>query len=288
MKSPYIFSTPRFLHLWLASLALLLSACSTTSHLAEDEQLYIGIDHISYDGTPLSSKHKAETDSAGVITSIGNAVEAVGDVLRGNGTKALEEQMKAPDKRKLSAEERRAEKKRREAEQAAFATAKEEVEAVLAYPPNYALFGSSSMRSPFPVGLWVYNGFVDHQEGLGKWIFKTFAATPVYVSMVSPEMRARVAANTLHNYGFVSGRVNSEVLPQRNPRKAKVAYSVYAGPLHRLDSIAYLNFPARADSLLRATEGQRLLRKGDAFSVVNLSNEQTRIENLFRENGYYY
>ena len=283
MKFPHIFPTPRPLHLWLASLALLLSACSTTSHLPEDEQLYIGIDHISYDGTPLSSKHKAKQDSAGVITSIGNAVEAVGDVLRGNGTKALEEQMKAPEKRKLSAEERRAEKKRREAEQAAFATAKEEVEAVLAYPPNYALFGSSSMRSPFPVGLWVYNGFVDHQEGLGKWIFKTFAATPVYVSTVSPEVRARVAANTLHNYGFFSGRVNSEVLPQRNPRKAKVAYSVYAGPLHRLDSIAYLNFPARADSLLRATEGQRLLRKGDAFSVVNLSNEQTRIENLFRE-----
>ena len=288
MKSPHIFPTPRPLHLWLASLALLLSACSTTSHLPEDEQLYIGIDHISYDGTPLSSKHKAKQDSAGVITSIGNAVEAVGDVLRGNGTKALEEQMKAPEKRKLSAEERRAEKKRREAEEAAFATAKEEVEAVLAYPPNYALFGSSSMRSPFPVGLWVYNGFVDHQEGLGKWIFKTFAATPVYVSTVSPEVRARVAANTLRNYGFFSGRVNSEVLPQRNPRKAKVAYSVYAGPLHRLDSIAYLNFPARADSLLRATEGQRLLRKGDAFSVVNLSNEQTRIENLFRENGYYY
>ena len=78
---------------------------------------------------------------------------------------------------------------------------------------------------------------------------------------MSPEVRARVAANTLRNYGFFSGRVNSEVLPQRNPRKAKVAYSVYAGPLHRLDSIAYLNFPARADSLLRATDGQRLLRK---------------------------
>lgn len=111
MKSPYIFPAPRPLHLWLASIALLLSACSTTSHLAEDEQLYIGIDHISYDGTPLSSKHKAKQDSAGVITSIGNAVEAVGDVLRGNGTKALEEQLQAPDKRKLSAEERRAEKK---------------------------------------------------------------------------------------------------------------------------------------------------------------------------------
>lgn len=273
----------------LATLPLFLfAACSTTSHLPEEEQLYIGIDHISYNGTPLSSKHKAKQDSTGVITSIGNAVEAVGDVLRGNGTKAIEEQLQTSGNRKLSAEERRAEKQRYEAEAKAFATAKEEVDAVLAYPPNNAIFGSSSLRSPFPIGLWVYNAFVDHQEGLGKWIFKTFSANPIYISTVSPEMRARVATNTLRNYGYFNGRVTCDVIPQRNPRKAKVAYNVYAGPVHRLDSIAYMNFPTRADSLLRATEGQRLLRKGDAFSVVNLSNEQTRIENLFRENGYYY
>ena len=31
-----------------------------------------------------------------------------------------------------------------------------EIEAALAYPPNNALLGSSSIRMPLPFGLWVY------------------------------------------------------------------------------------------------------------------------------------
>ena len=38
-------------------------------------------------------------------------------------------------------------------------TALEEVDAALAKAPNNSLLGSSSVRIPFPLGLWVYNGF---------------------------------------------------------------------------------------------------------------------------------
>jgi len=263
------------------------TSCSTTKHLPDGEQLYVGIDDISYTGEPQKAKRRVGADSVGVITSIADAVETVGNLLNGSGSTASEEQASQSTKN-LTAEAKKQLKAQAKADEAAFSTAREEVEAVLAYAPNNALFGSSSLRSPFPVGLWIYNGFVGHQKGLGKWIFKNFASTPIYISTVSPDMRARVATNTLHNYGYFGGRVTAEVLTQRNPRKAKVAYHVHAGTLHRLDSIAYVNFPQRADSLLRATASESLLRRGDAFSVVNLANEQTRIENLFRENGYYY
>ncbi len=270
--------------------AALLGACSTTRNLPEGEQLYIGIKNINYTGTPeRSSRKTALTDSAGVITSIGEGVKAVSDLLNGEGTGALEEVLAPKDTPKqLTREERKALKVQEKENIKAFETAKTEVDAVLAYAPNYAIFGSSSLRSPFPVGLWVYNSFVGSKKKMGKWILKTFGATPVLISTVVPETRSRVATNLLHNYGYFGGRVDYEVLPQKNPRKAKVSYNVYAGPVHRLDSIAYVGFPPRADSLLRATEAQRLLRKGDAFSVVNLSGEQTRIEKLLRENGYYY
>ena len=47
--------------------------------------------------------------------------------------------------------------------------AMEEVEAALATAPNNSLLGSSSIRIPFPMGLWIYNGFVkyenDYQDG---------------------------------------------------------------------------------------------------------------------------
>ncbi len=270
------------------SLALLLAACSTTRNLAEGEQLYIGIDEITYNGTPQHSKtDNAKSDTTGVITSIAGAVSAVENVLSGGGVEALEEHLQK-QKAELTKEEKEALEQQEEAEEQAFEVAREEVEAVLAYAPNNALFGSSSLRSPLPTGLWLYNGLVNSKNAVGRWVFKNFAATPVYVSTVSPDMRAKVATNTLRNYGYFSGRVTSEVLTQKNPKKAKISYNVFAGPVHRLDSIAYLDFPPKADSLLRATARQSLLKKGEPFSVLNLSNEQLRIENLFRENGYYY
>ncbi len=267
----------------LSAGSLLFSACSTTKHLAEGEQLYVGIDHIAYTGTPQTARRNAATDSAGVITSIAGAVDAVADVLGGKDDGRNAGLLQTDAEAGKSAR-----KARTQADLKAFSAAREEVEAVLAYAPNGSLFGSSSLRSPLPVGLWFYNGFVEARNGLGRWIFKNFATTPVYVSTVSPEVRAKVATNTLHNYGYFSGRVTPHVLTQRNPRKAKIAYDVYAGPVHRFDSIAYIGFPPRADSLLKATAGQRLIKKGDPFSAVALSEEQTRVEQLFRENGYYY
>ncbi|MFP9036111.1 hypothetical protein, partial [Enterococcus faecalis] len=74
---------------------------------------------------------------------------------------------------------------------------------------------------------------------IGKWIFKTFGTDPVLISLVSPEMRAKVATNTLHNYGYFQGHVDYNILTQKNPKKARVSYSVKAGQLYRLDSIAY-------------------------------------------------
>ena len=58
----------------------------------------------------------------------------------------------------------------------------EEVEAALAYPPNNALLGSSSIRVPFPFGLWVYNAFVNKKGKVGKWIFNKLASKPVLIT----------------------------------------------------------------------------------------------------------
>lgn len=171
---------------------------------------------------------------------------------------------------------------------AATETARDEVEAALAYPPNNAIFGSSIYRFPIPAGLWIYNAFVNKQKGVGKWIFNTFASEPVFLSAVNPEVRSKVATNLLRDYGFFRGRVTSEVIPQKNPRKAKVSYRVNAGHLFSLDSIQYRHFPYVADTLIHHTWKERLLHTGDPFSVVQLESERNRLSTLFRNNGYYY
>ena len=86
-------------------------------------------------------------------------------------------------------------------------TAIEEVEAALATAPNNSLLGSSTVRIPFPLGLWVYNGFVKYEKGLGKWIFNRFAAKPVLMSSVNPDIRIKAASNLLRDYGYFNGTV---------------------------------------------------------------------------------
>lgn len=166
----------------------------------------------------------------------------------------------------------------------------EEVQAALSYPPNNAILGSNSMRWPLPIGLWIYNDFVKYQDkkGLGHFIFRKLASRPVYLSTVNPETRVKVATNLLRDYGFFNGTVSYSVDTLKNPRKARLSYIIDMAKPYFLDSIMYVNYPTRADSLIRATDNQRLLHKGDNFSVLRLEEERQRLSTLFRNNGYYY
>ena len=165
-----------------------------------------------------------------------------------------------------------------------------EVEAALAYAPNNAIFGSSSMRWPLPLGLWVYNGFVKYQDkkGVGRWIFDHMGTNPVLMSSVNGETRAKVATNLLHDYGYFNGSVLYKEVPQKDPRQAKVSYVIDMARPFFLDSIAYLRYPASADSLIRATRSQSVLKSGENFSVLKLEEERQRLSSLFRNHGYYY
>ena len=165
----------------------------------------------------------------------------------------------------------------------------EELEAALDYPPNNALLGSSSVRVPFPFGLWVYNAFVNKEGKLSRWIFNKLAAKPVLISTVNPDVRIKVVRNLLNEYGYFNGATAYELVPdKKDPRKAKIAYQITMNPPYTIDSIYYVPMRNRVDSFLPRVSGERLIRKGDNFNVVKLQEERERIADRLRDNGYYY
>jgi outer membrane protein assembly factor BamA len=266
----------------------LLIGCSTTKNLPKDEVLYTGIKKIDYKDKAKEKKYIVD-GKEGVITSIANAYNAVDNILSSKNLAATKEALDSHfGNKKMTKEEKKQVEVTKAIDRKAFFTASQEVEATLAFAPNNALFGSSTYRIPLPVGLWFYNGFTGSKSKLGKWIFNTFAANPIFISTANPRLRAQVATNTLRNYGYFHGKVDYEVLPEKNPRKAKVAYYVNMSDLYKFDSIQYVNFPPKADSILRSNWNDRIIRKGDPFSVVNLDAERERINTLFRNNGYYF
>lgn len=163
-----------------------------------------------------------------------------------------------------------------------------EMENVLASAPNGALFGSSYYRTPFPMRLWIWNAFSTSDSPLAKWITKAFGSKPKLMSNVNPQLRAQVAENQLAKFGFFNGKVNYDVVTEKNPKKAKVAYHVDLGHLWTLDSVSYMGFPEAGWHLIDSTRNQALIKDGSPFNVSMLEQERQRITRLFRNNGYYY
>ena len=155
-------------------------------------------------------------------------------------------------------------------------------------PPNNAFLGSSRYRTPLPIGLWAYNAFVDDSVGLGRWLFRSFATSPIVISTVNPDLRAEVASSTLRNYGYFDNRVTYRIDTLRGGRKASLDYTLRLGVPWYYGGIAYHHFTDRMDSLINATWGSRMVREGGQFSYRGLVGERNRLFVLFREHGYYY
>lgn len=168
-----------------------------------------------------------------------------------------------------------------------FYSVQEEVEAALATAPNGAFFGSSYHRT-IPYKLWIWNNFSNSETKLGKWIAKTFGSAPVLMSWVNPELRTSVAQSVLRNHGYLGGTVSYMVEQQKNPKKAKIAYTVNMNELSTVDTLEYVNFPSLSDSLIRLHADEACIKPGDPFDVSALDAERSRLSTLFRNNGFYY
>lgn len=266
-----------------------LTACSSTSSLREGEVLYAGIKHIHYPTQAATDTTDAATraQQGGALLAIGRAATHVSELLTtGQATPPIP--TPHGDSAALHKQAREAQKIQARKDNEALSTAKTEVESALAYAPNGALFGSSSIRNPFPISLWIYNAFADEHTGVGGWIKRNFGSEPILITHVNPDVRSRVATNTLHNYGYFRGKVQHELFPNTNGKQAHIGYTVTTGALFRLDSIAYRGFTPHQDSLLQTTTHESHLRHGEGFSALKLNNERSRLETLFRNNGYYY
>ena len=157
--------------------------------------------------------------------------------------------------------------------------------------PNSSLFGSAYHISPFPVGLWIYNGLHPKEEkGFKYWFWKHFKSDPTLISQVNPELRAHAAEAALKDEGYFNASVGFDTIyDKKDSLKAKISYTVNYHRKSRLGTVTYVRSPyPRIDSIVNHTLGESLLRSGDRFSYTNLDQERIRIADVLKDSGYYF
>ena len=159
----------------------------------------------------------------------------------------------------------------------------------LQYAPNSAIFGSSSLRWPFPlVRPYLYSSLAGKKSILAN-ILRRFTSKPVWMREVSPSLRAKVAQQTLREQGYMSASVRSTIHPlPSDSLQARVSYQMTLGPLYLLDTVSY--FPRVYMSKGRYFDhgAESELQPGTPFSLAILERDREAISRYLRQFGYYY
>ncbi|WP_455515560.1 translocation and assembly module lipoprotein TamL [Porphyromonas sp.] len=159
----------------------------------------------------------------------------------------------------------------------------------LNYAPNGSILGSSSMRFPLPLlSPSIYMHFASDSSLVGSMV-RRFTAKPVWMRDVSPDLRAKVAQQTLREQGYLRATAKATIIPATaDSMQAHVDYQMQLGPLYLLDSVQY--FPRVYIRPGRYFYHHRLsaLQKGRPFTIASLEDDRTIVRTFLREHGYYY
>lgn len=158
-------------------------------------------------------------------------------------------------------------------------------------PNNPMPFMSPYVRTPFPVGLWVYNNWNDSATGVKGWLYRKLVSQPVLISDVKPELRVKMMENILDNNGFFGSSASYRVVDDKsNPKKARINYYVDVSDPYLIDSIIYFN--NRSSLICQYIDSlaglDPYLQTGSRFSTDSLVVSRTRITNKLRNRGFYY
>jgi len=154
--------------------------------------------------------------------------------------------------------------------------------------PNNPLY-SPYYRTPFPIGLMLYNHIDENATGFKGWLYKHFAAKPVLMKRVNPQARVDMINTILRNNGYFTSSASYTLHPGSNPKKAKVSYDV---DIHRPYTIGNVEYTGSSEDVLRLVDSlareNRYLQTGSRYCLDSLSAVRIDITNFLRNRGYYF
>lgn len=118
-----------------------------------------------------------------------------------------------------------------------------------------------------------------------KWLKKNGEA-PVLMSTIKPDVTAKIIDAKLFNIGIFKSTTEFKIVEHKHTSKV-----IYISHIHQPYTFKNLIYSISDDSLAKLILSEKensLIRPGEDYSLDNLKNERIRIDNLLKNNGYFY
>ena len=164
---------------------------------------------------------------------------------------------------------------------------KNQVNSITNHKVNNSLFGRRVLP---PIGLWVHNFWKnDESKKISHWLYKTLSSSPVLISDVNPELRAKKIENDLFDLGYFHTKAWSAIDTSiRNPRKARVSYFVDLSPPFHFNEVILDTVKDHLDTLISRDNFIKQIKPGDQFNLANLKSSRDELSKRLQDSGYFY
>jgi outer membrane protein assembly factor BamA len=146
--------------------------------------------------------------------------------------------------------------------------------------PNKKLFGFYRLR--LHLFFWGTGG---NDNKIKRFLRYNIGESPVILDSTYIESGMKNMKAFLKTQGFYYPEIKYQI--SGKPNKSKVNFDVSLGKPYFLYSIGFHISDKKIDSIVQANKEDSYLREGNPIKLENLFNEQTRITELLRNNGYY-
>ncbi|WP_457070950.1 translocation and assembly module lipoprotein TamL [Hymenobacter sp. UYAg731] len=154
-----------------------------------------------------------------------------------------------------------------------------ELASVVTPKPNSSILGQRPK-------LYFWHLGVGKKKGLGKFFADKLGEAPVLLKDVKISATEGLITNRLYNNGFFKGTVAHEVKEKANT--AQVDYTATTGRVYTIKEIHFPESDTVVNAAVRAAQPGTLLKVGDAYNLTTLTNERVRIDNVLKNEGYFY
>jgi len=134
--------------------------------------------------------------------------------------------------------------------------------------------------------LLFYNMRSKSGKGLGSWISRKFGEKPVLFSQVKVDYNNDLIVNRLQNKGFFQSSATADSTMRK--KKASMEYHARTGVQYVINSVSFSTDSSAIGKAVNATSKGSFLKSGDAYDLDAIKAERTRIDNILKEQGFYY
>ncbi|MGL5682842.1 MAG: BamA/TamA family outer membrane protein [Marinifilaceae bacterium] len=164
---------------------------------------------------------------------------------------------------------------------------KSALKAPVSVAPNNPLF-APSIRSPFPIGLWVYNWDIKKEKGFKWWLYKKLAKEPILLRDVQPELRTKMVESVAQYYGVFDAQCSYKLVERKNPKKVKISYDIVLTKPLTYGSIGTKGWSKEMASIVDEVIKDGEIVPGHQYNIYGIEAERQSITNALRDSGYYY